>query len=379
MIDIASPGLARVLADWGGTGALLAAISSVDSVRDWDPQQLRSRAMRVFALENEPLIRKLPSSADEWFEWIPIERAALKVWSTRPRGRVDWARSAEKGLPFESLLTRVGSREADSVALSVLSWVARNLEIGEFQSRSLDNRLRALSDVAVSLLDSDQTTPTRHEIHSVAAGGGVWAHLSEVALAILQFQREGGASLARRLIAPDLADRFFQLNVLGRILLALESRGCPVVGLGPITGFAGPVYVSNEIEVWWEASSIWTSTGLENSRRTASLAAMNVGQFDRPDIVVIAPNMTLVIECKYPELTQSANYVSSGMSQSLFYAAQLAPGFPRVEAWTIGPSTVVKSTAIVPIGGIAVGIASEARVDDVISRLFVEAETAGGA
>jgi hypothetical protein len=82
--------------------------------------------------------------------------------------------------------------------------------------------------------------------------------------------------------------------------------------------------------------------------------------WDRPDILLLSPwGQVLILECKYPILTQSTGYVSSGMAQAYFYGVQMQGYLGEISAFAVGPAGLVKRAASRDVENITVGLSSD--------------------
>lgn len=380
-------GLHRVFRDWGGLGSLIDSLMSQDSsradrdLREWSEQDLRARAIQVILLRNRCHIFELPTEIQEWFNQLPRETERETYWSTSPQGRVDWRRTALRGWPPEKFRVKERSRNRDSLLPSIISWTAAQLV--EFRAlekqdprlslpTNLSNRVDTMIEVGGLLGRVDETLPSESELRTVRNLGGIWAPLSIIAEEISSLDTDGAIKYADALIRPDIEDRFFQLNVLGHTLLALENvLSAKASSLRPISGGNSPVYKIGDFYVWWEAAGIWDHLGVRNVRKSmAHRALVNYNsRSDRPDIVLTNKDHILILECKYSQSSSDPGYISSGISQSFFYVAQLSHLFKSSTALTVGPSDLVTSLGDDFIGGVRVGLSSANNIDHFIKSM----------
>lgn len=377
-----SRGLTRVFSDWGGMGELCQTLASIDNgVRQWTPEQIHQRAVKVLLLENQSLIAALPLSYEEWRLWMPISSSRVGYWTKSFRGRVDWGRTALRKWPPEEIYIRRKARVVDHLTASVVAWIYGCLGRVEngISPRDLNptvsGAVAAMAQVVADLEGVDTSEPSDAELLSLGALGGIWPSVAELAVRLKRFERAGAADYAQRLMQPDLADRIFQLAVLGEVILGVESSGLKMASLRPITGGGGPVYGTLESEcfVWWEASSIWSTLGIPNLRQEVSRAAFSsdiapyLARADRPDILIVGPHRRLlVLECKFPEISGDRGYISGGMAQAFFYAKQLESAFGEVHAYSVGPSPLVESNVSREVNQVTVGLAGLDHVQELV-------------
>lgn len=391
MGTVFGPGLERVFSDWGGAGSLVTALASAEaesSNRAWTPAEIRGRALRVFLAEHFHLVSGLPQTQREWLQCLPPVTIKQTQWSSEIRGRVNWRKTAVRNWPPQEVYVERKNRGADTVLLSVIAWLGTSLksvqEDDDLQPKdSVDSTIlkavTAILDTTEAFENADNSSPTESEIVALRHLGGPWKTVSALALALLDFERHGGLHYASRLIQPDIADRVFQLEVLGLCVDALEAcTGQTFVSLRPVGGGTGvgPVYASEDWQVWWEASGIWDSISASNVRRELSRRAFSTvdgaqygARFDRPDIVLVGPGRRiLVVECKYPLATGDAGYISTGLAQAYFYASQMIQNSDLVQAVSIGPSDIVTGLVVERLRGISVALGSERDVSELVSN-----------
>ena len=402
-LAVPESGLSRVLADWSGVGSLYQAISGITGDdpfdRDWSPEDVERRAMRVLLEECAPLISQWPQTLRAWLDQLPITSTRHRFWSDRVVPRVDWPKTRRKGWPPSSLAIKRRHKTSDQTPLVVLAWTIDELMISIVMAQQLMGssigsqsafisivpQLETASELRETLLDVDDPgIPTAEDFAAVAAMGRPWTSIVGVGRVFAsRYRRDGVAKLARRLIRPDgFPDRLFQLAVLGIVLEAAESAGCYVVSRRPIGDMtSAPVYQlvdeqGRQWDVWCEADRCWAHYGVTDHHFELSQALANLGgkpfqrRHLRPDIVLAQPmERALVIECKFPYSSADPGYVASGLSQSYFYAAQLQQGFARSDALVVGPSELVQSVAVSSVQGVQIGLASPGLLRHGVSEL----------
>jgi hypothetical protein len=356
--------------------------------------------MRVALLECVPGLNRWPSSAKQWRDELPMLSENRRYWSSRPEPRVNWAKTRRAGWPPKTFAIRKRHRTTDELPPNILLWTLTELESAVSKARALLGRDTSLSEIlnadagprlqaALPLLselaDQEPATPSRDDLHAVRGIGWPWSAVADVASVLLKLRsRQGVELLAERLIGPDgYPDRMFQLGVLGTVLATAERCGLAVRGKRPIGQMTtGPVYeivgANGELwDVWCEAAQCWEYYGVPDVYRAIStgLTQADARPFIprplRPDILLASSTArAVVIECKFPFTTADPGYVASGLSQSHFYATELQPVFPDVEALVVGPSELVSHQSSSSLRGIRVGVGSASAVEDAVIRLM---------
>lgn len=378
--------MARVFADWSGAGSLFESLSSAgDDLRQWTPEEIRSRATRILLLENRDLLDQLPQTSSGWLQWLPISTDRSGRWSSTIRGRADWRKTASRKWPPDEVFVRRKRRVIDNLPASILAWtfgrisIARSSQDEDFSTNSIEGAILAMGSVVAGLEGVDTTEPQERELLAVRALGGPWPLVSTLALRLKTFEMSGAEEYARRLIQPDIADRLFQLGILGEVILGVELAGGSVVSLRPITGSPGPVYSSGDAywSIWWEGASIWNYLGISNLRQKiaqeafSSIGRTYVAKPDRPDILLVGANREiLVLESKYPLESGNRGYVASGVAQAFFYAKQLAEVSELTHAFSVGPSSIVRNTAHRTVDGIRIGMAPSTHVSSLVQEFI---------
>lgn len=384
-------GLTRVLSEWSGVGNLYSAVAATAPEplqREWSPEDVERRAMRILLLQCSPSLRRWPKSAREWQNHLPTLSNRHRFWADVPQTRVDWAKTRRAGWPPSSFAIRRRRRSTDQLTLSVLAWTLEKLGRALVASQSLtgphtemviEQLSTDVEEILVQTLpildlldETDQTPPTRDDIRSVRASGWPWNVVAEVAGFFTAVERGGAGALARKLLRPDgFPESIFQLGVLGAVVLACERVGGVVTSLRPI-GYmtSGPVYRvdfpdSEPWDLWCEAARCWDTYGVDDKYRDLagtlstptgpSFQARNI----RPDVLLARRgDRALVLECKYPSESLDPGYVAQGMYQAAFYSHQLVPSFNTVTGLAVGPSDLVPGHVDRSLGSIRVGLAS---------------------
>lgn len=359
--------------------------------------------MRVLLLECSPLLRRWPKSARSWQDHLPTISQRERLWSDVPQTRVDWPKTRRTGWPPSRFAIRRRHRTTDQLTLSVLAWTLGQLGSAFSASQSLvgphaDAVQGLASDVestisrTLPLLAALQEAgadeqPSRDDLRSVRSAGWPWNAVADVALVFLLLRQGGAEALARRLIRPDaFPETMFQLSVVGAILVACESRGASITSLRPIGYMTdGPVYRIRFGELaawdlWCEAARCWEFYGADDKYRelASNLTSLGGAPFQarniRPDVLLACrETRATVFECKYPTDTFDPGYVAHGLYQASFYAHQLAPAFPQVQGFSIGPSELVPTLISEAVEGVSVGLASTLHIPGIIDSLLFEA------
>ena len=401
-------GLLRVLSEWSGTGNLYSALAAVapDPLdRSWTPKDVERRAMRILLLECSPLLRRWPKTAKAWEDHLPTLSQRQRFWSEVPQSRVDWAKTRRRGWPPQAFAIRRRHRSTDQLTLSVLAWTLRRLEAAFVASESLvgphaataqdlsrdvESIIRNTLPLLGLLDEADESTPSRDTLSAVRGSGWPWNVVSEVATVFTSVDRGGSEALARRLIRPDgFPESFFQLSVLGVVLLTAQRARAEVTSLRPIGYMTdGPVYRIRMVgeepwDLWCEAASCWKSYGLADGYRelAATMSTSAATPFQarniRPDVLLARPgDRALVLECKFPSETLDPGYIAHGMYQAAFYGHQLAPAFREVSSFSVGPPELVPTHGKLLMGDVAVGLTSPDLIGDVVQRMLLGTEAA---
>ncbi|MFV8167735.1 hypothetical protein ACNQVK_37440 [Mycobacterium sp. 134] len=292
-LSVHEGGLMRVLSEWSGVGNLYSAVAAASPApveREWSPEDVERRAMRILLLQCSPILRRWPKSAREWQNHLPTLSNRHRFWSDVPQTRVDWAKTRRAGWPPSAFAIRRRRRTTDQLTLSVLAWTLGKLDQALAASQSLTGPhtgtlIEQLSEDVegtlvrtlpiLGLLDeADQTPPSRDDIGSVRASGWPWNVVAEVAAFFAAVERGGAEGLARRLLRPDgFPEAIFQLGVLGAVMIACERAGATVTSLRPI-GYmtSGPVYRidfpgGEPWDLWCEAARCWDVYGVADKYR----------------------------------------------------------------------------------------------------------------
>ncbi|GEM_PF-2434057 len=395
-LSVHEGGLIRVLSEWSGVGNLYSAVAAASPApveREWSPEDVERRAMRILLLQCSPILRRWPKSAREWQNHLPTLSNRHRFWSEVPQTRVDWAKTRRAGWPPAAFAIRRRRRTTDQLTLSVLAWTLVELDQALAASRSLTGPhtgtvIEQLSEDVegtlvrtlpiLGLLDeADQTPPSRDDIRSVRASGWPWNVVAEVAAFFAAVERGGAEGLARRLLRPDgFPEAIFQLGVLGAVMIACERAGATVTSLRPI-GYmtSGPVYRvdfpgGEPWDLWCEAARCWDLYGIDDKYRELAGTLSSAGgqafqaRSIRPDVLLARRgDRALVLECKYPAESLDPGYVAQGMYQAAFYAHQLIPAFGTVAGLAVGPTDLVPGHVDRQLGSVRVGVASPADLE----------------
>lgn len=388
MFEVSEVGLHRVLSEWSGIGSLYEAISEIEDAspagREWTPEQVHDRAMRILLLDAAPILAQFPSSQRAWRNYLPVLSQKHRYWSPRPESRVDWARTARRGWPPEAFAIRRRHRTSDDASLSFLAWTFGRLEeavngakasygghtnsLAELVSESAAPALGAALELFREIDLGDPAPPSAGDYRAVYGLGWPWTGVVDLARVLnVGSEANGLRQLSERLLSPEgFPETLFQLSVLGDILVAAQQAGYKVTSLRPIGQMTtGPVYAVEDArgsrwELWCEAASCWEAYGADDHYMRIARDLYSVGGRPftpghlRPDLLLALPGHTaLVIECKFPWESQNPSYVASGIPQAGFYARQLAPAFENTGASIVGPAELTGSN---PMGSAVDGI-----------------------
>lgn len=398
-LTVDEEGLRRVLSEWAGAGNLyraVAATAPAQVAREWSPQDVERRAMRILLLECSPLLRRWPKSARAWMDHIPALSQRHRFWSEVPQSRVDWAKTRQRGWPPDVFAIRRRHRSTDQVTLSMLAWTLGRLKAAFEASQSLVGPHAAVAEEfagdvqeilrqtlpLLDLLDeSDEGKPSRDSIRAVRGAGWPWNAVADVADLFVALDRGGADALARRLLRPDgFPEALFQLSILGSMLVAAQEIGAAVTSVRPIGHMTdGPVYRielpgQSPWDLWCEAARCWSAYGLVDGYRdvAATLSTVEGTPFQarhiRPDLLLARPgDRALVFECKYPGESLDPGYIAHGMYQAAFYGHQLAPAFQAVAGYAIGPTELVSTHEERIHGTVIVGVTTPRAVRDLMA------------
>jgi DNA mismatch endonuclease (patch repair protein) len=402
VLTVPEAGLDRILADWSGVGALyrtLAALAPGEGIeRDWKPQDIERRAMRILLLECAPHLRRWPRTTRIWRDQLPVLSRRTKYWSGRPEPKVNWPRTQARGWPPAEFAIRRRNRSSDQIPLAVLGWTLTELSHATDRARPLlgsRDEFAELLDVEATVrleaalplldvLDEGAPTPSLDDLSAVRGMGWPWSAVSAVASVLSTvYRRDGVSALARRLLRPDgFPDRLFQLAVLGAVIRYFEGRGGRVIGVRPIAMLTdGPVYQIIEQhgetwDLWCEAERCWETYVATDEHRVLARGMRNLtgtpylARFLRPDILIAQRGKrALVLECKYPAETADPGYVTTGIYQAHFYATQLMPAFDTVDAAVVGPDELIDAAVRRRIGNVDVSVASPGTLPQTLSHL----------
>jgi hypothetical protein len=354
--------LSEVLRGWNGDGtvyAALAAIQDPDLEIRWTENDIRRRAGRVLLARMEEAILRLPATAEEWAEYLPVSIESQKTISQRPIHPTNWAATSRQfGWPPRQFVTSPKSRVYDEAALKTLAWTAATLERMAREARPLGPdliaRLRApvnaLAVIARSeLLGVSGIRPDRLDLISLRASGRPWSNLADVASDLARAETDL-EFLAFELIEPDpeLDWRLFHLSVLGALLKALRTKGAHIGWLAPLAAaqLSGPQFRVTlpggaEWDLWFEAAGATGHYGAESIYGQATAAITGNRGTTGADLMLIAPGKrALIIECKWsPEVSRVGR---DGFHQAASYALQARAQLAKsVWSYVVGPSEIV--------------------------------------
>jgi hypothetical protein len=369
-------GLRHVLNAWSGQGQLLDALAAVEAddpvERSWTAVDIRRRAYRILFAQLLPHVSSLPVSTARWLDVLPAQSRVERVLAGSPSGRIDYARTRARGWPPDAFVVRLRDRVAEELLVKSAAWVLGRLLYVADQAALIEPTLpeavgrqlraaRALMEIQ-PLVDATPERPDQSALVAIRHSGPPWSTLASMGRSFVDTERHLEA-LARRLIEPDerLAYRLFHLAVLGEVLLALMSLGGSIVSLRPLSASSsGPSYVvhlrsGEDLQVWFEAASIWRQSGARSPYRSAMSGIAEAGARSLgPDVLLKQGRRGLILECKY---SSQGAYVASGYEQVVAYAAELRGAIlDDVEAAVVGPVGVVTTpgSGITAVGRIHV-------------------------
>jgi hypothetical protein len=359
-------GLDHVLRTWIGRGRLLPVLDAIstdaDIERRWDARDTQRRADLVLFNEVAPIIKGWPSTPQGWRDLVPAQSAAVRSVARVPTAATSWADSMRRfGWPPNGFVVRERHRSADEILTTVLAWTLRRLIAVVYSAALCDpacmdplaRQISAIESVISTepLIAVDDIEPETSEIRAVRREGAIWSTVADVAMTLLA--SKDPAVLARKLLepVPELRPKFFQLAILGLVLLQLQRQQAKIVSLRPIGGGSGAEQyhvfeAGNDLpwHLWFEAAGIWSRYGVDSPYR--NLASVFSGR-TRPlsaDILLIKPGArALILECKYSSAPEYVGRV--GLPQAAFYANELLGRLcPVVEAYVVAPQGLTSGT-----------------------------------
>lgn len=359
-------GLKEVLRGWNGDGPIYAALAAIqDSSLEvrWTERDIRRRAGRVLLGRMEQVILRLPSTAAEWAEYLPVSMESYKTTSHRPLHPTNWVQTSRRfGWPPTQFVGSPRARIPDESALTALVWTANTLERLTREARPLGKALvnrialpvKALLDIAGSeLTDVVSLRPDRLDLMSLRTSGRPWSGLAEVANNLIRAETDL-EFLAYELIEPDpeLQWRLFHLSVLGTTLIALEANGARIRWSAPLAAseVSGPQFQATmpdgtKWDLWFEASGAMTYYGVESPYRQATASVVGNDRSTGADLMLVRPSeRALILECKW---SAHGPYVGrDGFHQAASYALQArAQLVDSAWSYVVGPFEVVPETS----------------------------------
>lgn len=369
LLPIPASGLEFVLRSWVGRGALTSLLSASDELPvEWSAKHLRRRIDLVLLLRILPLVERLPVDISAWEDILPAESHLSRERQPRPSGATDWVETRiREGWPPREFHGRPRLRHANQSLLELLEWVAiRLVDLAE-AARHLDQgitlpirrQISTLSRVIERTRFSGQSPaePQLADLRDAEREGRHWRVIAQVARQLREARDPW--LLAMELIEPipELKPTFFQLGVLGEILVALRANDFSLRSVAPLgSGVQAEHYKAGdgtmEWDIWMEASALWSRYHrVSPYRRMTAQLATNTRPLS-PDILIVAPGIAaFIVECKY-----SANdeYIGRrGLAQTSLYMAELSGLVaPRVEGVVAVPSGVVAgATSVMTVAG----------------------------
>lgn len=359
--------LGPILRAWGGDGdvyASLAAIEPEPGEMAWVSSDVRRRARRVLLGLIEPSLKALPTSLEEWEQYLPVVQFAVRNLAFVPSGSTDWSETVrEFGWPPTMYHVRERHREVDDVALSALAWLALRLDqivldvkpIAPGLVEEVGPAVHALLQVAATRLsDTTPSRPDRLDLRSLATSGFPWHTVADVAGQVGRAETDL-AFLAFELIQPDPSAeaRLFHLAILGEVIRSFEALGFRVHWRAPLQALtrSGPQIVvargADTWDLWYEAAGARGFYGLPPSAYRAAVEhIMGAGGAIGSDVAVVGrDSRSLLLEIKW---SANPTYVGrSGFHQAMSYAFDARHGItPEVWSFVVGPQEVVHATSI---------------------------------
>jgi hypothetical protein len=387
-------GLDELLRGWSSDGQVFEALGAVagdDTEVSWSARDVQRRAHRVLLDRVQDDVRRLPSSAASWQEYLPVTVAATRVVSERPVRPMDWAATARRsGWPPRSFVGNPRSRARDETTLQVLVWTARKLDVVRRDARAsapllverVDQPISALTQVAEVDIDAVAAIrPDRLDVRALATSGMPWSSLAAVAEALLAAETDL-EFLAYQLIEPsqDLQWRMFHLSVFGEVLAALRGHGGRVRWNAPLTASSttGPQFHVNfgpvRWDLWFEASAALSYYRSRSPYVQATAGVPGNQQTIGADVMLCLPgSRALTLECKW---SPNRTYVGrDGYHQASSYLVEARAGVAH-DAWSyvVGPEEVVVrrtyTQLLWPGGAAELGVCSIGQVEELVDRVL---------
>lgn len=376
-------GLQEALASFSGLGQLYSAVAELASPEhDWSASAVAGRANRVLMAHLIPLIQRLPDSWVAWIDALPAQSERRREVTAAPSGRVNWARTRQRGWPPSSFHTVIRQRTPDNILTSVFGWVAGELfDIQKDATRvatdvdiSVRPELSAIRQAWESLhSNGDFGAPDREDLAALRASGRPWIALADVAQMII-FKRADVAQVARELLlpAPELRGALFHLGCLGEVLVALRRGDWTLTNVRPIGIGTGPIFRARKdlriLEVWYETAAAYR---YYKSRSPYADALTQLRANGRPigaDIGLFEGNRrALLLECKY---SAKPEYVlRNGYEQTVAYMTECSTALALdVEGVVIGPHGVVNGFAEVDTSVGSVSMLAASGLEERVAR-----------
>jgi hypothetical protein len=366
LLHLPRVGLEELLRGWSGNGSIYAALAAIQGSPyevHWTERDIRRRAGRVLLGRMEAVILRLPATAQEWQEYLPVSTESRKRISRTPVRPTNWVQTSRRfGWPPSQFIGNPRARVLDESALTALVWTANALDTLTRDTRALGSALvdrlapqvTALVEVSRSRLeDVTAIRPDRLDLMSLGASGRPWSALAAVASEIARAETDL-EFLAFEVIEPDpeLAWRLFHLSALGAVLIALKADRGSIRWLAPLAAsqVSGPQFQATmpdglKWDVWFEAGGAELYYGVESLYRRSTAAVARNDRSMGADIMLVRPSeRALIFECKW---SAHGPYVGrDGFHQAASYALQArAELVQSVWSYVVGPSEVVPETS----------------------------------
>jgi hypothetical protein len=393
-LQLPRTGLDELLRGWSGEGQLLDALAAARQPAldvEWSAGDLRRRADRVLLGRLEDQIGRLPGSAAEWLEHLPVMTEARTVRSRQLVSPTSWVRTVRQfGWPPSQFVGPLRSRIQDETTLTALAWCGRTLQrlsndvqpIAGALAGRLSSPIVALVELLEGVLaDVPDLRPSRLDLQMLRSAGRPWTLLGEVVQELVRAETDL-EFLAYQVIEPDpeLQWRLFHISVLGTVLSAMRANHARIRWLAPLSAslVSGPQFRAvmpdrESWDIWFEADAAPGYYGYKSPYRRATAAVSRSERGIGADIMVVSPlHRALILECKW---SASGVYVGrDGYHQIAGYALEARERLaPLVWSFIVGPIEVVPTTSTAHLGhdlAIVLGATNGNQLPSVISRFL---------
>ena len=388
---IPTRGLDEVLRSWSGQGQLweaLAAVQDPVAERQWRPEDIRRRALRVLFEQLTPTLAGWPARTRDWLDALPAASARDALHASAPVAGTRWGATRRLGWPPRGFVARPRVRVPETLLSTVARWtldeLAAVVDTAADPADELQVRAHERADVALRLRGLEplaSTTPlmpTRSDLTAVTAEGRPWRSLAPVAQALRDLRDPGVLNeLALHVVAPDpqLAWRLFHLAVLGEVLHALRTAGANAVSLRPLgDAVPGPAFLVKDAagrawDLWFEAAGAWGYYKRQEAYPLAAAGVIGAGSALGTDLMLLRlDERALLLECKYS--WKPSVVARGGYEQTLAYAAETFELAPDLTAAVVGPEGVVQKPAFANTVAGSVGIVPPDAIAPLIEHAF---------